>query len=63
MSRNRLTCRCKAYPFPHRFGGGDCVRNEIPYPRAEDRDYEEYLRQCRRTLRRYREAQQAALRG
>lgn len=24
MSKLRLTCRCKAYPFPHRYQSGEC---------------------------------------
>ncbi|QGF21268.1 hypothetical protein KMB89_gp69 [Citrobacter phage HCF1] len=24
LSRKQVTCRCSAYDFPHRFGGGAC---------------------------------------
>jgi hypothetical protein len=24
MKRNQITCRCSAYPFPHRLSGGKC---------------------------------------
>lgn len=24
--RRQTTCTCRAYPFPHRLGGGDCTR-------------------------------------
>ena len=30
-----ITCRCKAYPFPHRYGSGDCLA-EAPGPFCED---------------------------
>lgn len=29
MKKNQITCRCDAYPFPHRQGGGDCEMPEF----------------------------------
>ena len=29
MKRKQHTCRCSAYPFPHRFGGGKCNGRQI----------------------------------
>jgi len=28
--RNTVTCKCTAYPFPHREGGGKCDHNMAP---------------------------------
>ena len=29
--RNQITCRCPAYPFPHRQGGGRCTLPVVCY--------------------------------
>lgn len=29
MRRRQVTCRCAAYDFPHRFGGGKCDGYQI----------------------------------
>ena len=28
MKKTQFTCRCEAYPFPHRLYGGKCQGNE-----------------------------------
>lgn len=34
--RTQETCTCKAYPFPHRLGGGECNREEVSGPYCRD---------------------------
>lgn len=35
LRRKQYTCRCEAYHFPHRFGGGRCNGLHLVQPGAE----------------------------
>lgn len=54
MKTKQETCRCSAYPFPHRKGGGACDPDGMcPHEIYRDEEYCEKCEEAERDDRRY----------